>query len=138
MFLILKTTYFTSYADDNTLFLVRDNKADVIKAIEEIRENLVSCFSNNERKLNTGKCHVILDSQEPNMLKIGDFHISNSLCEKLLGITFDCKIKFNKHIEDVRQKSSQKLNAFARTYMGTTKKLILMNALFKSQLNIVH
>ena len=53
LFLILKTTYFTGYADDNTPFVVRD-----IKALEEIGENLVNWFSNNEMKLNTDKCHL--------------------------------------------------------------------------------
>ena len=137
MLLISKATYFTGYADDNTSFVVRDNIADVIKALEEIGENLLNWFSNNEMKLNTDKCHLLLNSQEPNTLKIGDLHINNSLSEKLLGITFDCKLKFNKHIEDICQKASQKLNALARLapYMGTTKKRILINAFFKSQFN---
>ena len=104
MFLILKGTYFTGYADDNTPFVVRDNIANVIKALEEIGESLVNWFSNNEMKLNTDKCHLLLNSQEPNTLKIGDLHINNSLSEKILGITFDCKLKFNKHIEDILQK----------------------------------
>ena len=112
MFLILNTTYFTGFADGNTPFVVRDNIADVIKALEEIGENLVNWFSNNEMNLNTYKCHLLLNSQEPNALKIGDLDINNSLSEKLLGITFGCKLKFNKHIEDIFQKASQKLNAF--------------------------
>ena len=88
-------------------------------------------------KLNTDECHVLLKSQEPNTLKIGDLHINNSLSEKLLGINFDCKLKFNKHIEDIWQKASQNLNALTklRPYMGTTKKQILMNVFFKSQFN---
>ena len=40
MFLTLKATYITGYADDNTAFVVRDNIADVIKALEEMREDL--------------------------------------------------------------------------------------------------
>ena len=44
MFLILKGTYFTSYADENTPFVVRDNIADVVKALEEIGESLVNWF----------------------------------------------------------------------------------------------
>ena len=36
MFLILNTTYFTGYADDNLPFVVRDNIAHVIKALEKI------------------------------------------------------------------------------------------------------
>ena len=137
MFLILNTTYFTGYADDNTPFVVRDNIADVIKALEEIGENLVNWFSNNEMKLNTDKCHLLLNSQEPNTLQKGGLHINNSLSENLLGITFDFKLKFNKHIEDICQKASQKLNVLARLapYRRTTKKRILINALFKSQFN---
>ena len=42
MFLILNTTYFTGYADDNTQFVVRDNIADVTKALEEMGENLLN------------------------------------------------------------------------------------------------
>ena len=64
-------------------------------------------------------------------------HINKSLNENLLSITFDCKLKFNKHIEDICQKASQKINALARLapYMGTTKKRIIMNTFFKSQFN---
>ena len=60
-------------------------------------------------KLNTNKCQLIFSSQEPNTIKIGDLHINNSLRENLLGITFDCKLKFNKHIEGICQKASQKI-----------------------------
>ena len=56
MFLILKATYFTGYADDNAPFVVRDNVSDVIKALKEIGEDLLNWFLNNEMKLNTNKC----------------------------------------------------------------------------------
>ena len=78
MFLISEGTYFTGYADDNTPFVVRDNITDVIKVLEEIGQSLANWFSNNEIKLNTDQCHLILNSQEPNTLKIGDLHINNS------------------------------------------------------------
>ena len=41
MFLILKTTSFTGYADDNTLFVVRENTTNVIESLEDIGENLI-------------------------------------------------------------------------------------------------
>ena len=41
MFLIIKTTYFAGYADDNTPLVVRDNITDVMKAVEEIGEILL-------------------------------------------------------------------------------------------------
>ena len=88
-------------------------------------------------KLNTNKCHLLLNSQEPITLKMGDLHINNSLSEKLLGVTFNCKLKFEKQIEDICQKASQKINTLARLapYMGTTKKYTIMNAFFKSRFN---
>ena len=48
MFLILKTTYFTGYADDNTPFVVRDNLENVIKALEEIGEDFSNLVLSNE------------------------------------------------------------------------------------------
>ena len=74
-------------------------------------------------KLNTDKCRLFFNSQEPNAFRIGDLHINNSLSKKLLGITFDFKLKFNKHIEDIGQKASQKINTLARLapYIGTTR-----------------
>ena len=105
MFLILKPTYFAGYADDNTPFVVWDNTTDIIKALEEIGGNLVNWFSNNEIKVNTDKCNLILNRQEPNTLKVEDLLANNTLSEKLLGKTFDCKLKFNKRMDDICQKA---------------------------------
>ena len=72
-----------------TPFVVGNNLGDVIKALKEVGENLLNWFSNNEMKVNTDKCHLILNNQESNTLKIGDLRINNSLSEKLPGITFE-------------------------------------------------
>ena len=69
MFLILKTTSFTGYANDNTPFVVRENTINVIKAHEDIGENLIKWFSDNQIKLNTDKC------QGPKIIKIGNLYI---------------------------------------------------------------
>ena len=92
----------------------RDNIADVIKALEEIGENLQNWSLNNNMKLNNNKSHLLFNSQEPDTLKIGDLDIKNTLSQKLRDIIFDCRLKFNKHIEDFCQKVSQKLNALER------------------------
>ena len=42
IFLILKTTSFTGYADDNTPFVVRENTTNVVKAPKDIAENLIN------------------------------------------------------------------------------------------------
>ena len=104
MFLLLNEAQFTGFADDNTPFVVRDNIPDVISALEEIGEKLLIWFSDNQMKLNTDKCHLLLNTQDQNFLKIGNFNIKNSFFEKLLGITFDCKLKFSNYIEDICKK----------------------------------
>ena len=40
-------------------------------------KSLVNWFSNKKIMLNTDKCHRLLNSQEPNTLKIGDLQRNN-------------------------------------------------------------
>ena len=53
MFLILKTVYFTSYADGNTPFPVTDNIQIVIGSAEEVGGSLINWFADNQMKLNS-------------------------------------------------------------------------------------
>ena len=69
MFLILKAVYFTGCAYDNTPFAVADNIKDVIRSLEEVRENLITWFSYNRMKLNPDKCHLLLNTKEQTNLK---------------------------------------------------------------------
>ena len=57
--------------------------------------------------------------------------------EKLLGITFDKKLSFRRHVEDLCKKGNQKLHALTRlsTYIDPIKLEILMNSFVKSQFN---
>ena len=45
--------------------MVKDNIGDVIKALEEIGEDLLNWFLHNQMKLNNDKCRLLLNSQEP-------------------------------------------------------------------------
>ena len=47
--------------------------------------------------------------------------ISNSKCEKLLGIRIDNKMTFDPHVRSLCKKDSQKLNAFARIACSSKK-----------------
>ena len=68
---------------------------------------------------------------------MGNFNIKNSFSEKLLGITFDGKLKFSNHIEDICKKATRKLNVLSRIvpYMDISRRKILMNVFFRSQFN---
>ena len=80
-------------------------------------------------KLYIDKVHLLLNSQKPNALEIGHLHINNSLSEKLLVVTLDCKVKFNKHIEDTGQKSIAKVNCTCKTcnLHGNNQKTYFLN-----------
>ena len=68
-------------------------------------------------------------------VNIGTTQIENTQNEKLLGITIDSKLSFDKHIQQICSRVSAKLKAFARIapFMSITKRKILMNAFFNAQ-----
>ena len=93
-------------------------------------------------KLNTDKCNLLLNTQDQTFLKIGNFNIKNSFSKKLLGITFDCKLKFSNHIEDICKKATRRLSGIVQIvlsrivpYINISRRKILMNACFRSQVN---
>ena len=61
--------------------------------------------------------------------------ISNSKCEKLLGIHIDNKLTFEPHVRSLWKKGSQKLNALARIAYSLRfdQRKLLLNAFITSQ-----
>ena len=86
---------------------------------------------------NPDKRHVLLNTKEHSILKIGNIHIKSFLHEKLLVVNSHKKLNFARHVEIICQKASRKSNAFARLTpnMASSKNRILMNAFFKLQFN---
>ena len=90
-------------------------------------------FSDNLFKGNADKYHLLVNVKDEVSVKIGDFNIVNSECEKLLGVKFDYKLTFNCHVSDLCKNASRKINALARIapYISISK-CILINAFFIS------
>ena len=88
-------------------------------------------------KENLDKCHALISTTEAFNFQIPETVIHNSYSRKLLGVTFDNKLIFDKHTTTISQNANRKLNALAKAnpYMGLQKRQILMNAFFNSQLN---
>ena len=137
LFLSIENNYFTHYADDTTPYVIDNNPDEVVSELTDITEKLFTWLSQNEMKANLGKLHMLLSSTEFLNLQISETVIQNSQSKKLLGVIFDNKLKFEKHIKTICQKANRKLNALARItpYMELTKQHILMNAFFESQFN---
>ena len=47
-------------------------------------------------------------------MKIDGHTISNSYCEKLLGVKIDSQLNFNNYLETIFKKASQKVHVLAR------------------------
>ena len=92
LFIILEEIDFASYADDNTAFVFEATPENVVSSLESCSASLFEWFSNNQMKASSEKCHLLMNANRPATIKIGEHTISNSNCEKLLGVKIDSQI----------------------------------------------
>ena len=94
-------------------------------------------FENNLLKSNAGKYLLLESSSDAVNLRVSEYDTKNSEYVKLLGVKFDNKLTFEKHITDICRKASRKIYALARIapYMDLSKRRMVMNAFFNSQFN---
>ena len=130
---MLEHTYFASYADGNTPYIVNKNAEEVIRTLERISKPLLLWYKDNKMHLNLDTCHLILSGKENRGINVGNVIIKNSQNEKLFGVFFAEKATLRYHIENMWKKASRKLQALARAalYMDLSKRKYLMNAFFK-------
>ena len=135
MFFIIEDTNIANYADDNRPYVSANNMGGVINSLEEASEILFKWLNDNLMKINADKCYLLVSINNTVKIKIGDFDITNSNSEKLLGVKFDHKLLFHDHISELCKKANKKTNLLSRvpSYRNIAKRLILMNVLFKSQ-----
>ena len=88
-------------------------------------------------KANPGKSYILLSNKKTENVKINDVPITSSAEEKLLGITLDSELKFEKHITDICNKVSQKIHVLSRitSYMLLNKWRLLTKTFVESQFN---
>ena len=124
-----------NYADDNTPYVSGRNIEEVVASLEEVSEVIFQWFSDNQFQGNVSKCHVLLSTDKQVPVNIGTAQIENMQNEKLLSITIDSKLSFDKHIQQICSRVSAKLKALARIapFMNITKRKILMNVFFNAQ-----
>ena len=86
-------------------------------------------------KANPGRSDILLSNKKTEKVTINDVVLTSSAEEKLLGITLDSELKFEKHITGICNKASQKTHALSRItrYMSLNKRL--MKTFVESQFN---
>ena len=92
-------------------------------------------------KGNTDKYHLIVSTDEPIEIRVGEYLIKSSTCEKLLGVKIDKKLNFDTYVKDLCKKANNKLRALARAtytiHVSRKKKKLFMNFFFNAQFNTV-
>ena len=114
---------------------MENNIDNVIAPLKEVSAALFNWFKNNHLKNNVNKSHVLVSTNKPIGIKIGDYTIDNSKWGELFGVKRDLNLNFNDHISDLCKKASRKMSALARVtpLKGLNKRKLLMNAFFTSQ-----
>ena len=107
----------------------------VLHDLEKTSSTLFKWFADNLLKANPEKSHLLTNSTQEIQINIGEIAISNSKCEKFLGIHFDNKLTFEPHARSLCKKVSQKLNAFAKIayYLKFEQRKLLLNTFITSQ-----
>lgn len=80
---------------------------EVVSKLKTTAEKLFIWYAQNEMKANLDKCYVLLSTAEAFNLQISETVIQNSHSRKLLGVTFDYKLKFEKHIKPFVRKPTE-------------------------------
>ena len=88
-------------------------------------------------KLNSDKCHLLVSGHyhEEMFVNIGKELIWESNTVKLLGVTIDKELKFDKYISQVCSKANKKLNALSRmqSFLSVQKRKIIFKSFIESQ-----
>ena len=86
-------------------------------------------------KANQDKCHFLSSLDISTKFLLPACILENSGFQKLLGVTIERKLNFNKYVTNLCDRASRKVQALAKIfpYIPQTQKRFLMNARFMSQ-----
>ena len=135
MFYFMEDFEIANYADDLTPFSAKLNHKSVVEELEISSSVLFTWLRKNYMKANTEKSHLMLSGSNTLTANIDGNDIEAEDNHILLGITIDFNLYFNKHINNLCRKASEKLNALARIsgYMDLPKRRVIMKSFITSQ-----
>ena len=109
LFYLLEDLDITSYANDTTIYTIKEKKEPVINTLEASSLPLFTWFNNNFMKANSDKSHVLLSRSEPSTALIDGPSIESNTKEILLGIAIDRDLKFDEHVNNPVKKHVKNL-----------------------------
>ena len=116
LFFTLKNIEVFYFADNTTPSVYDESIEKVFRLLEENTE-LALCWSEVKyMKLNTDKWHLIVSGYKLEQVwaQVGGEKIWESVNVKLLVVTIDRELKFDKHVSKICSKGSRKLTVLAR------------------------
>ena len=137
IFFALKGVDICNFADDTTPYVCDSNLKSVLETLEHNSELVIAWFEMNYMKLNTDKCHLLISGNKNEQMwaKLDRDVVWESNDVKLLGITLDNNLKFDKHVSNIYSKANKKLSALTRVakFLPFKKRHILFKAFTESQ-----
>jgi len=133
-----------TYADDIVIYFSSKNTKYIGKKIQEYLNELNDWFDKWGFKLSMSKTIPVLFTKTPKPyypeIKLKDKPLNYSPTYKFLGVTFDSKLIWQPHIENITTRCKKKLNflrCLSGTKWGSTTKSLLMvyRALIRSLLD---
>ncbi len=120
IFYFIEKCDFIIYADDDTLSKVSSSIDALVEALKHDSKIAIEWFHQNIIETNPSKFQFMLmkslTSKEllPNFIDINDTRIERASQVKLLGITIDDKLKFDKHIDILCKNAAKQINVLYR------------------------
>ena len=135
---IIENSYFHLFADDTIIIQTASDPDSLVLSLERELENVANWLENNKMTINTQKTEVIFFGNHASLKKVGKRTVNylgtplkRNDHVKYLGVIFDEKMQWSKHIKNITQKVNFKLGkikSIAPFLTGNTKK-VLVNAL---------
>ena len=118
LFFFLKDAGICNFADDTTTYISDESLENFLELLEKnsMLAIAIGWFTNNYMKLNTDKCRLIVSGYKHEQVweNKGKELIWESNDVKLLGVTIDRDLKFDKHVLKLCSKANQKLSVLSR------------------------
>ena len=80
-----------SSANDNTTYLIEDDISCVIASLEKASKAFFEWFENYFLKSDADKYYLLLSYNNAVSIRVSEYDIKNSECEKLLGVKLTLK-----------------------------------------------
>ncbi len=116
IFYFIELCDLVNYADDNILSIIASTIEVVLATLKQDTENAIKWFTINFMQVNPSKFQCMflksLTNKEemPKFIRINDTNIPCEKEVKVLGITIDEKLKFDKQINVICKKAAQQIN----------------------------